>query len=277
MPEVKSRPCFLTPSTLNPTSPLFVFLPGMDGTGQLLRTQTEGLEKAFDVRCLAIPPDDLTTWEDLSGQVVELVRSELKDDQRRRVYLCGESFGGCLAMKVALHSPELFTRIILVNPASAFNQRPFLRWGSQLTYWIPDCFYRISGVALIPFLCALERTAPEDSKALLQAIRSVPSRTVTWRLSLLRDFDVTPAQLRRLTQPVLLVAGGADRLLPSVEEARRLVNYLPNAKVAILPLCGHTCLLETGVHLLDIFKAQNFLESLAPGEHTESVLTPASE
>jgi pimeloyl-ACP methyl ester carboxylesterase len=277
MPEVKSRPCFLTPSTLNPNFPLFVFLPGMDGTGQLLRSQTEGLEKAFDVRCLAIPPDDLTTWEDLSGQVVELVRAELKNDRRRRVYLCGESFGGCLAMKVALHSPELFTRIILVNPASAFNQRPFLRWGSQLTYWIPDYFYRISGVALIPFLCALERTAPEDSKALLQAIRSVPSKTVTWRLSLLRDFDVTPAQLRHLTQPVLLLAGGADRLLPSVEEARRLVNYLPNAKVAILPMCGHTCLLETDVHLLDIFKAQNFLESITPREQTESVLTPASE
>jgi hypothetical protein len=60
MPEVETRPCFLAPKRLQPQYPLFVFLPGMDGTGQLLRSQTAGLEVAFDVRCLAIPPDDFT-------------------------------------------------------------------------------------------------------------------------------------------------------------------------------------------------------------------------
>ncbi|MBD0361862.1 MAG: alpha/beta hydrolase, partial [Coleofasciculus sp. C3-bin4] len=97
MPEVKSHPCFLTPSRINPDYPLFVFLPGMDGTGQLLRLQTEGLETAFDVRCLAIPADDLTNWEDLTDKVVNLIEEELKKRSSRSVYLCGESFGGCLA------------------------------------------------------------------------------------------------------------------------------------------------------------------------------------
>jgi len=65
MPEVKLGPCFLT-QTGQPEYPLFVFLPGMDGTGQLLRSQTAGLEVAFDVRCLAIPRDDLTSWDVLT-------------------------------------------------------------------------------------------------------------------------------------------------------------------------------------------------------------------
>ncbi len=75
------------------------------------------------------------------------------------------------------------------------------------------------------------------------------------------EFEVDETQLRRLTQPVLVIAGGADRLLPSVHEAERLLNYLPNAKVVVLPDSGHTCLLETDVNLLKIMKDQSFLEA----------------
>ena len=117
---LNSGPVFLTPNQLQPQLPLFVFLPGMDGTGQLFRTQTAGLEAGFDVRCLALSPTDLTSWDELAEQTVELIYQEL-DKASRPVYLCGESFGGCLAMKVALLKPDLFTRIILVNPASSFR------------------------------------------------------------------------------------------------------------------------------------------------------------
>ncbi|MHC5833281.1 MAG: alpha/beta fold hydrolase, partial [Nostoc sp.] len=38
--EVELNPCFLTPERVQPEYPLLVYLPGMDGTGQLLRSQT---------------------------------------------------------------------------------------------------------------------------------------------------------------------------------------------------------------------------------------------
>jgi len=91
---VMNLSCFLTPKNLRPDLPLFVFLPGMDGTGQLLRTQTEGLERLFDVRCLAIPPTDQTGWDELAERVIDLIEAELKQSGDRPVYLCGESFGG---------------------------------------------------------------------------------------------------------------------------------------------------------------------------------------
>ncbi len=260
MPDVKSHPCFLTPRLFNPDYPLFVFLPGMDGTGQLLRAQTEGLEAAFDIRCLVIPADDLTTWDDLTDQVVALIEAEVEKQPNRSVYLCGESFGGCLAMKVALRSPELFDRIILINPASSFNQRPLLAWGSLVSGWIPEVLYRVGSVWLLPFLAHLERVAPRDRRALLDAIHSVPPKTVLWRLSLIRDFDVDASQLRRITQPTLVIAGGTDRLLPSESEAQRLASCLPNAEMVVLPKSGHACLLETDVNLYAIMKAENFLE-----------------
>ncbi len=67
MPAVKSRLSFITPKPLKPDHPLFVFLPGMDGTGQLLHNQADTLEKSFDIRCLAIPPDDLNDWDSLAN------------------------------------------------------------------------------------------------------------------------------------------------------------------------------------------------------------------
>lgn len=48
-------------------------------------------------------------WDVLAEKVLELIHAELEKSPRRSVYLCGEFFGGCLAMKVALRSPELLT------------------------------------------------------------------------------------------------------------------------------------------------------------------------
>lgn len=263
MPEVELKPCFLTPKRLQPEYPLFVYLPGMDGTGELLRSQTSGLESGFDVRCLAIPRQDLTSWEELTENVLDLIHAELEKSSQRAVYLCGESFGGCLAMKVATKASNLFKRIILINPASAFRLLPFLDWASQLSYLVPESLYNIGALGLLPFLASLERITRSDRHELLKTMRSVPSATVNWRLALLREFAVDDEQLRRLTQPVLLIAGASDRLLPSVTEVRRIADILPNSQVFILPNSGHACLLEKDVSLYEILKQNNFLETQA--------------
>lgn len=260
MVHVQSRLTFLTPQRFQPDYPLFVFLPGMDGTGQLLRAQTAGLGMGFDVRSLAIPPDDLTSgWDVLAEKVVELIQTELNPASKRAVYLCGESFGGCLAMKVALHSPHLFDRVVLVNPASSFNSRPWIAWGSQLTRWFPEALYQASSVGLVPFLANLGRIAQPDRQALWDTVQSVPQKTSIWRLSLLSEFSISTEQLRQISQPVLLLASASDRLLPSLPEAKRLAQSLPHVQVVVLPDSGHACLLEADVNLYEIMKTHYFL------------------
>ncbi|NWF61812.1 MAG: alpha/beta fold hydrolase [Fischerella sp.] len=261
--KVELKPCFLAPRRLQPEYPLFVYLPGMDGTGQLLRTQTVGLEAGFDVRCLAIPREDLTSWEVLTNNVLDLIHTELEKSSQRPVYLCGESFGGCLAQKVAAAAPQLFKRIILINPASSFHLRPLYEWASQFSYLVPSCFFDIGALGLLPFLASLSRISRSDRQELLRTMRSVPAETVLWRLSLIREFHIDEQQLRQLTQPVLLVASILDRLLPSLSEAERLANILPNAKMVVLPESGHACLLETDINLYEIMKSNNFLKTSA--------------
>lgn len=254
-------PCFITPKALRPELPLFVFLPGMDGTGQLLRAQTAGLEAQFDVRCLAIPPTDLTSWEELAKQVIQLVEAEVAEYAERPVYLCGESFGGCLAMKVAVLAPGLFRRLILVNPASSFNRRPWISWGAQISRRLPEVAYQFSSVTFLPLLASFGQIAEGDRQALVEAVRSVPQKTSVWRMVLLSRFKVPEKELQELDLPTLILASTKDKLLPSLTEAYRLKQVFQNARVVALPESGHACLLEANVNLLEILKTSGFLEA----------------
>ena len=252
---------FIAPRKVNPDAPLFVYLPGMDGTGKLLQTQSDRLVASFDLRCLSIRTDDYSTWEDLARDTVRLIESELASKTNREVYLCGESFGGCLAIKTALAAPNLIKKLILVNPASCLNQLPLLSWGVSIAPWMPTWVHRYSAVGLLPFLVRLNRINDCDRQRLIESMKSVPPRVVNWRLSLLRDFKVTKEQLRSLNMPSLIIAGAADDLLPSVKEAQKLTSLLPKAKSIVLPQSGHACLLETGINLYDILVKQNFISA----------------
>lgn len=239
--------------------PLFVYIPGLDGTGELLQIQEKKLAANFALRCLSIPANHLGDWQTLAAETIELIERELQFDPRRLVYLCGESFGGCLAIKVALTAPGLIQRLVLANPASSFDRRPLLGWGVDLIQWMPPWLHGYSAVGLLPFLAELSRIEPNDRRALITAMRYLSPQQVSRRLSLLRDFEVSPAELRGITVPTLILAGGADRLLPSVEEARRLTAVLSDAKMTVLPDSGHACLLEKETDLYEILARQNFL------------------
>lgn len=253
-------PYFRTPRPLNPGAPLFIYLPGMDGTGQLLTRQLAGLEKGFDIRCLALAVNDRSSWEQLTEQVINLITTELKQHPRQSVYLCGESFGGCLALKVMLHSPQLFDRLILINPASSFKRYPWIYWGSYFVRSMPEPFHYVAYASFLPFLASLSRMEADDRCVLFEAMYSVSQETSVWRLSLLREFQVNEKELQRITQPTLVIASGSDRLLPSISEAQWLVKQLPNAQMYVLPHSGHACLLEADVNLYDIMESANFLE-----------------
>lgn len=259
MPNANNKVQFLTPKPAKADRPLFIFLPGMDGSGLLLRSQIPKLAQDFDIRCLALAADDKVCWDVLVSETIDLIAAEKATGNKRPVYLCGESFGGCLAMKVVLEAPELCDRLILVNPASSFRQQPWIQWGSHITQWLPASFYPLSVLGLLPMLASLGRIGRPERIALLEAMQAVPQSTSVWRLALVRSFDVDENQLRAIEQPTLVIASGSDRLLPSLAEGKLLVKVIPNAEMVMLANSGHACLLETDVDLHQIMQAHNFL------------------
>ncbi len=253
----------LASTPFRPDVPLFVFLPGLDGTGTLFDVQAARLASYFDVRCLSLSPVALSDWDELADQVLALIERDLADRQDGSVYLCGESFGACLALQVALRSPPWLKRLILVNPASSFRRRPFFNWSSVVTTWLPTPLYEGLVVGLLPWLAVLDRLQPVARQALLQAMQSVPQMTSAWRLSLLNQFEIAESRIQRIQQPVLLIAGAADHLLPSVSEVQHLAQQLPDGKAVILPQSGHACLLEVDIDLYAIMRKCNFLDAIA--------------
>lgn len=246
----------LNPFPLRPHLPSLVYLPGMDGTGRLLHRQSESLAPFFNLHCLSLPAVSIHSWDEMAQSVISLVSTKIK---QKSVYLCGESFGGCLALKIALKKPEIVDKLILINPASSLRQASWLGLGITLSHWLPEAVHQASTLGFLPLLASLSRIEAPDRRQLLQAMRSLPQSVVCSRLSLLYDFVVEPFQLQQFKQPSLIIASGADRLLASVEEGKRLQNFLPQAQLEILPQSGHACLLESQLNLAHILKNKNFL------------------
>ncbi len=155
-----SEPYFLTPHSSNPRHPLLIFLPGMDETGkELLDLETKSLTAGFDVRCLVIPPHNVMTWKQLTETTIALIQAELESVPQESVYLCGESLGGCLALKLIERAPRLFKRLILVNSASSFPRVAWLNQSSRLLAWTPPLLYKFSPIVILWLTSALTRIA----------------------------------------------------------------------------------------------------------------------
>ncbi len=251
-----------TPAT--PSRPLFVFLPGMDGSGALLQQQVAGLSAGFDIRCLSIPPDDLRGWDELTEQVAALIRMEQQRHPGRTTTVCGESFGGCLALRLITRFPSLCDQLILVNPASSAQRQPWIDACSSLTQLLPTPIYQLSTLSLCNLLIASPRVSRPTRLQLLAAMQAVKPQSAAWRLALLRQFRLEELPLDRVRQPVLILASGADRLLPSPQEAKRLARFLPATTIVQLPDSGHACLLEDQLNLFAILKSQDLCSDLLP-------------
>jgi len=117
---------------VQPEYPLFVFCQGwMEPVSCCDRKQQE---VAFDVRCLAIPRDDLTSWDVLTEKVLELIHAELKQTPP-----VGLSVVSPLA--VVWRSRRLHRLSCLSGSFSSTQLRlhrsPWFGWASELVHWVP--------------------------------------------------------------------------------------------------------------------------------------------
>ncbi|MEM9567864.1 MAG: alpha/beta hydrolase [Cyanobacteria bacterium P01_E01_bin.34] len=236
--------------------PRLIYLPGLDGTGDLFYRQQAGLDRLFDVRAFRFNHLIAPSWPELVSTVIDNYMHE------RPVVLCGESFGACLALAVADRLPEAVAGLILVNPASSFRRASVLNSLSALLMAIPEVVVRASSGLSLNWLCIPSRLASTDLERFQQAIKSVRKVDTLHRLELLKQFDVSARPLEQFTCPVLVLAGQRDRLLPSESEARRLVTRLSAAELKLLPNSGHACLLERDMDLAHMLQSSSVFEPL---------------
>jgi pimeloyl-ACP methyl ester carboxylesterase len=149
--------------------PLFVYLPGFDGTWMAPFLQFPELSTTFDVRCLTISMRDRSTYDELKTDVIEYILEQIRQEQGetkkssffwrwrpspRSVYIAGESFGGILATDVALtlleeYQLENIKGMTLINAATCYDRSKLAMMGPMVA-GLPKLLYPFALLSLIP-------------------------------------------------------------------------------------------------------------------------------
>jgi pimeloyl-ACP methyl ester carboxylesterase len=162
-----------------------------------------------------------------------------------QAHVVAHSYGGCVALQLALDAPEMVHSLALLEPALAVgesgqqyrdalarNEQLYREAGAEVA--VEDGFRaRWSGYSR----GTLEQALPGAfAQAVADAATTFEEDTVG-----LREWRFGEAEARRITQPVLSVlGGGSDALWARFGETHRLLlSWLPDAEGFVLPDATH--------------------------------------
>lgn len=249
--------------------PSLLFLPGLDGYGNYSVQSFSNLSSVFNIWRLAIDPNDRSRFMEIAVQCL----NKLNEFQEPPI-LVGESFGGILAIYLAIRAPSKIGGLVLVNPATSYDRTQWSLLGALIsqtgpafpligvttllaTAVEPSQFQRI-GRSIVSKINSSEAAIAELNKLLdtsKMVTNALPPDTLRWRLSqwLANGNVVINNRFSEITAPCLILVGENDRLLPSKSEGRRLAKALTNTSVELLEFVdsGHA-LLDGNVDLAKV-------------------------
>jgi pimeloyl-ACP methyl ester carboxylesterase len=162
-----------------------------------------------------------------------------------RVAVAGNSLGGSLALLLARDYPERVSALALLAPAAALTRLPWIFYPLRLPV-LGRFMAPLVGPWIIPPALHLiyhrwELITPEVVAGYALPFRELPRRLALARLS--RQLTIWPLGqvellLRQIRQPLTLVWGARDRILPAAQ-AHWLRARLPEAGFHLLPRVGH--------------------------------------
>lgn len=224
-----------------------IFVPGMDGTGQLFYRQVPSLAPRFRVATYALR-DDADRMETLVEDLDRVIRALAPDGEPAVVV--GESFGGALALSFALTHPKRIRTLVVINSFPRFLPQFRLRLalgGIHMMPWgVMTAVRRVTA-----FRLHSRHTHRSEVRHFLEKTKQTTRQGYINRLRILKDYDIRD-RLREIQVPTLFLAANEDHLIPSVEQASYMAARVPGATMHVLEGHGHACLIAPGVDLGEI-------------------------
>jgi len=231
-------------NTNSGTKQLALLIPGLDGTGKLFRAQEEALSKNYRVHAWSYGAGNHFGWHDLTLKLGQATA----DEPPGSILVIAESFGGPVAIDYVLQYPERVQRLILVNTFPYYGGRIRLRLAHALAPLLLFNFAQYIKDFFVERLLRAEGVPPPYRRHFVEVIHQIDRAGYRRRLRLLQDIDLRP-RLHEIAVPTILLAGGRDKIVPSVAEARFMAARIKNARVHVFPEAGHALLLTPGVSL----------------------------
>lgn len=183
------------------------------------------------------PACGAATFEQITGMIASRLTPEC--------IVCGWSLGGQIAMALALREPGLVRKLALVASSPSFVKRTDWQWGmDRVTLELfMESFRRDYKLTLKRFLL-LQVTGSDESREVLARLRQSvfqrnepDSQGLQAGLEILLTADLRDT-IHRITQPVMLIHGEND-VIADPDAARWMQQHLPDARLMLLPGCGH--------------------------------------
>jgi pimeloyl-ACP methyl ester carboxylesterase len=247
--------------------PLLLYLPGLDGTGRLLHRQP-GLWRDYHVECVGYPQEEARTYE----QLADLAAARIEGAGGGPAVVLAESFGGAVALTLALRRPELVERMVLVNTFAWFPARLRIGLAAWLGRFLPS---RPSPPSSRPFR-GLFFFAPDIPSAerneWWERTANVPMRAFGHRFRQIGRLDLRP-RLKEIAAPCLVLAAPNDHVVPCAAGAA-LARGLPHARLLRLPV-GHAALVHPRVDVARLLADPRYWPAL-PGTPRRAFPTAAA-
>jgi len=231
-----------------PSPTCLVYLPGLDGTGKLLYKQPS-LYKTYDLHEISYPQNRFATYEELAEMAVEPLRKAGSG------IVLAESFGGAVALTLALKYPDLIQRMVLVNTFAYFPRRFVIQAASWFGRFLPDKPSHPATRGFRSIFFFSKDVPAEDRAEWWNRTGTVPMRAFGYRLRLIEQLDLR-SQLSQIHIPTLVLAAPNDRVVSFVA-GLDLARRLPRA-ILVRKRVGHAAMVHPAVDVANLLADRRF-------------------
>lgn len=232
-----------------------VLLHGWGMHGALMHDLARDLSEDFKVFVVDLPGHGRS--EPLPLFDLEELLERLRTSLPVHAHWVGWSLGGLVALAMASRSPQAVDSISMIASSPCFVESP--GWpgvsGDLLNQMGQD--FSVDYQATLNRFVGLQTFGQEGarqlSRRILDLIAEAPSpdiKSLLGALNLLRDLDLR-SEFSALSQPLLLISGGRDRLVPAAQQ-KALLQLRPTLASCYIDKAAH---LPFQTHRLEVVNA----------------------